>query len=94
MRQTLRSLNLNNVNLDDDIFDDYDPEIISHIRLLTWQDKFKEHKACKKEISKQLLPVAWRLTRWRVGASKRKKKKIEPFLIDENQCNVGGRFML
>ena len=52
MRQTFRSLNLKNISLDDDIFDDYDPEIISHIRFMTWYDKFKEHKACKKEISK------------------------------------------
>ena len=31
----LNTINLNNVNLDVDNFDDYDPETINHVRLMT-----------------------------------------------------------
>ena len=37
-------------------FDDNDPEINSHVRLMTW------HNRLKKEISKELMPVAWHPT--------------------------------
>ena len=32
----LNSININNINLDDDIFHDYDLEIINHVRLVGW----------------------------------------------------------
>ena len=51
----LNSINLNNINLDDDNFDDYDPETINHMRRMTWYNGFKQRKACKKEISKELI---------------------------------------
>ena len=44
----VNSMNLNNVNLDDDIFDDYNPEAIDHIRIMAWYDKYKQHQPCKK----------------------------------------------
>ena len=44
----LNSMNLNNVDLDDDIFDDYNPEAIDHIRIMAWNDKYKQHQPCKK----------------------------------------------
>ena len=39
----------------------------------------------QKEISKELMPVAWHATRWWdwCMAEVEKKKKVEPFLIDE-----------
>ena len=39
-----------NTNLDDN-FDEDNPEIIIHIRLMVWCNAYKQHKACKKEIS-------------------------------------------
>ena len=49
---------LHNINLDKNDFDDDDPRINSHVRLMTWHNRFK------KEISKELIPVAWHPTRF------------------------------
>ena len=79
------SINLNYVSLNDYNFGDYDPETINHIRLMAWYNKFKLPKACKKEISKELMPVAWHSTIWWDWCmSKDDKKEIKPFFIDEN----------
>ena len=53
----LCNTDLNNINLDDDNFYEDDPEIIIHVRLTAW------HKACKKKIDKELMPIAWHPTR-------------------------------
>ena len=37
----LSSINLYNVNLDDDNFDDCDPENINHIGLMAWYNRYK-----------------------------------------------------
>ena len=48
-----------NVNLDNDVnICEDDPEIINHVRLLAWHDKFEKRKAFKKDISKELIAVA------------------------------------
>ena len=52
------TMELNNINLDDDNFDEDDPQTIMHVRLTTWYNRFKQLKACKKEISNELIPVA------------------------------------
>ena len=57
-------IDLNNFSFDDDNFDDGDPETIIHVRRMGWYNRHKQRKAYKKEISKELMPVAWRLTRW------------------------------
>ena len=49
---------LTNINLDDN-FDEDDPGTIIHDRLLAWHIKFKKHKALKKELNEELMPVAW-----------------------------------
>ena len=56
----LSNIDLININLDDDIFDEDDPETIDHVRLMTWRNRFKQCKACKKEIR----PLAWHPIRW------------------------------
>ena len=56
----LSNIDLININLDDDIFDEDDPETIDHVRLMTWRNRFKQCKACKKEI----MPLAWHPIRW------------------------------
>ena len=52
------NVDLNNISLDDDSFDNGDPKTIIHVRLLAWCNAYKQNKACKKEISKVLIPVA------------------------------------
>ena len=45
------------LSLDDGNFDD-DPETIIHVSLMAWCNRYTQHKACKKDISKKLMPVA------------------------------------
>ena len=65
------SVDLNNVNFDDVNFDGDDPEIIIHVRPVAWCNRFKQRKAFKKDISKELLPIAW----WDGFCQKMKRKK-------------------
>ena len=53
------SVNLNNINRDDTNNDEDDPNTIIHIRLLDRNIKFEKHKTLKKELNKELMPVAW-----------------------------------
>ena len=39
---------LNNINFDDVNFDENDPGTITHVRLIGWRNKFKQHKLFKK----------------------------------------------
>ena len=43
---------LNNVSLEDVNFDNDDPETIIHVKFMVWCNRYKQHKTCKKEISK------------------------------------------
>ena len=51
------NIDLNCINLDDNSFDEDDPDTIVHIILLSWHTKFEKRKPLKKDISKQM-PVA------------------------------------
>ena len=53
------SVNLNNINRDDTNNEEDDPNTIIHIRLLDRNIKFEKHKILKKELNKELMPVAW-----------------------------------
>ena len=66
----LNSINCNNINLVDDNFDDYDPEILNHARLMAWNNRSKY--------------VAWHSRRWwDLCISEDKKKEIKPYLIHD-----------
>ena len=52
------NVDLNNINLYDVNFDEDDPETIIHARLMAWHNRLKQRKAFKKDISKELMPVA------------------------------------
>ena len=52
------------IYLNDVDFVEDDPKTIIHVRLLAWHNKFENCKALKKEISKELMTVAWHSTRW------------------------------
>ena len=41
----LVNVDLNNVSLNKDNFDDDDPETVTHVRLMTWCNGQKQHKA-------------------------------------------------
>ena len=60
----LNTPNLDNINFDDDNFNDDDPETIVHGRFMAWCNTYKQHKACKKYISKEIMPVVWHPTKW------------------------------
>ena len=47
----IRSIYLNNINLDDINYEEDDPETIIHIRILAWHIKFENGKQLKKRIS-------------------------------------------
>ena len=55
------AVDLDKINFDNS-FDEYDPDIIIHIRLLSWQSKFKKHKALEK--NKELIPIGLHSKRW------------------------------
>ena len=58
------AIDLNNINRHDDSFDDNDLEIKIHVKLIAWCNKYRQCKAFKKELSKELMIVAWHPTRW------------------------------
>ena len=59
----LFSVDHNKINLDVHDFDEDDPKTIIHVRPIAWRNRFQK-KACKKSISKELMPVPWHPTRW------------------------------
>ena len=71
----LNTIDLNNIN-----FDEQDPETIINVRLMAWCNRNKQGKACKKEISKELMAVASHPTRWWDLCM----SEYKLFLIDEN----------
>ena len=60
---TTGSLDDNNFD-DDDDDDDDDPETIVFVRPVAWCKKYNHRKACEKEISTKLIPLAWHSRRW------------------------------
>ena len=56
-------IDINNVNLDNN-FDEDDPDTIILIKILVWHIKVKKCKALEKNISEELMPVAWHPRRW------------------------------
>ena len=56
MKWVILAIDRNNISLDDVNFDD--PETIVHVRLMAWRDQFKQRRAHKKELSKELMLVA------------------------------------
>ena len=51
------NIDINNINLDNN-FDEDNLDTIILIRLLAWHIKFEKRKALKKEINKELMPIA------------------------------------
>ena len=63
-QMVILGLDLGKINPDEDNnFDKDDPETIIYVRLLAWRNKFEKRKALKKDLNKELMPVAWHPTR-------------------------------
>ena len=46
------------------------------VRVITWCNRFKQRKACRKKIDKELLSIAWHPTRvWHWCRTKDEKKR-------------------
>ena len=58
----LNSITLYSINLDDDNFDDCDPETICHVRLTAWYNRYKQRKASKKD--------RWRIIAYSMASNK------------------------
>ena len=52
------TINFTDISLNDDNFDKNDPETIIDVRLMAWRNRYKQHKTCKKQINKDLIPAA------------------------------------
>ena len=57
------NIDLNNTSLDNNFDEDVHDTIIL-IRLLAWHIIFEKHKELKKELSEELMPVAWHPNKW------------------------------
>ena len=58
------SVDFSNINLDEVNFYNNDRETIMHVRLMAWHNRFKQLKVFKKDVSKELIAIAWHPTRW------------------------------
>ena len=57
---------------------------------MIWRNKFEKRKAFKRDISKELMSVAYHATRWWGWClSEVDKKEIDPNFIHENSYTVG-----
>ena len=60
----LSNINLNNVNLVHDNFDNCRPKTINHARITACYHQFKQHKANKMKIDEELVHAAWYPIGW------------------------------
>ena len=64
-----------------------------YVRRMTLHNRYKR-KSCKKDISKELMPVAWHPTKWWDWCMPEDdKNEIKPFFIDKSYCKVVGIVM-
>ena len=75
-------IDLDNISPDDN-FDEDDPDTVILMRLLAWYIKFEKYKELKKELSEELMPVAWHPDRWWDWCMSENEKKIDSTFIEE-----------
>ena len=74
----LDKINLYGVNFDEDYLE-------INVRLIAWQNIFKQSKSYKNGISKELIPVAWHPTRWLDWCMPEdEERKTEPIFNDKS----------
>ena len=52
------NIDLDCINLEDNDFDEDNPDTIIYVRLLAWHTKFEKRKAFNKDIAKELMPCS------------------------------------
>ena len=77
------SVDISNIDLDDINFDEDDPETIIHVRLTAWHNSFKQRKTFKKELSKEIISLAWHSNKMVGMVPEDEEKEMKPFFIDE-----------
>ena len=84
----LNTIYLDKIHPDIDNFGDDGTEIIVHDRLKTQVIDINNARHVKKDISKELMALAWHPAKWCDCFYDKGFKKIEPFLIHEKQFKV------
>ena len=81
--QFLQKLWLGKINIDDNL------ESIILAKNVAWCNEYKQRLAFKKEISKELMPVAWHPAGWWDWCMPEvEEKEIEPIFTDKSQYKV------
>ena len=60
----IKTISLNVINLDDNSFNEDGHEIVIHVKLIAWCIKYRQRKASKKDLSKELMFLSWYVTIW------------------------------
>ena len=60
----IKTISLNVINLDDNNFNEDGREIVIHVKLIAWCIKYRQRKASKKDLSKELMFLSWYATMW------------------------------
>ena len=60
----IKIISLNVINLDDNNFNEDGREIVIHVKLIAWCIKYRQRKASKKDLSKELMFLSWYATMW------------------------------
>ena len=68
-------------NKNDDVnFDEDDLETTIHVKPMVWRNRFKQRKTLKKDITKELMSLAWHPKRqWHWCMSENEKKRNKNF---------------
>ena len=71
----IKTISLNVINLDDNNFNEDGREIVIHVKLIAWCIKYRQRKASKKDLSKELMFLSWYATIWWDWLCQMMKKK-------------------
>ena len=71
----IKIISLNVINLDDNNFNEDGREIVIHVKLIAWCIKYRQRKASKKDLSKELMFLSWYATMWWNWLCQMMKKK-------------------
>ena len=71
----IKTISLNVINLDDNNFNEDGREIVIHVKLIAWCIKYRQRKASKKDLSKELMFLSWYATMWWNWLCQMMKKK-------------------
>ena len=77
-------IEFNNIKPDDVNFDEDDAETIINVRPMAWHNELKQLEVFQKDISKEIMRVAWHPTKyWDWCMPVDEEKRIEPIFTDD-----------